>query len=375
VPIDGVVRTAAGPPRQGSNAIRRQTAPAVLLAVVVLLATACATDDEAGTAASSAPAVARPASPTPGDGSVPTPDADASAPAPAPAEAIAAPTVDATCQLAPDGGPTPTITLSYPSSWEVTDPDAPPCRFFDPDDPAIEADTENLAVAVRADVEPVAFRRVAEPGPAFDESSRLTTAVDGRRAVRVQGTTTGEGLGPAGDRRTTWLVDLGGDDAGVLRITAAERGADAYVRAVAVADRIARSAVIGDGDDAPGTTLARAAGGGMPFTVVYRAGCVRLFAGDAQGSALDEECGLRSDDLAAVALTDGDLRVVAGVTSDAVDLVRFGGDGDVAGGAATVPLANAAGRGFALAAPDGDLTLRAETFAGEQIATRVLSSP
>lgn len=262
--------------------------------------------------------------------------------------------------------PLPTVTLRYPSPWGVTDPDAAPCRWFDPRDPSIDPGTEGSEVDVTASVDAVDYARAAQPGASVDETLRIITTVDGLQAVRLQGTTTGEGLGPAGGRRTTWIIDLdSGTDTtgGVLVVSATERATDDYGRAVSVVDDIARSAVIGDDTQGAGTTVARLEGGGRPFAVSYRDGCLTLFAGAGQGPALDEACDLASGALSAVVLSNGDLRPAAGVTSSTVDVVRLRSNTDAQRAAATVPFENADGHGFALPcrAPRSPLSPRHST--------------
>lgn len=345
-------------------------------ALMAVLTAACTQGDTADPLPSQPPTTTASTEPTqpsapaaaPGGGA-PTASASApSTPAPTPgATETETQVVTSTCTLEPNQDGLPSVTLTYPSDWQVDDTDAAACRNFDPGDPSVEPATEASGVDVRAYVDAIDFARAAEPGPELTEASRLPTTVDGFQAVRVQGTTTGEGLGPAGTRRTTWIVDLdlGTDgDGGVLVIGASDRGADDYASAVDVADDIARSAVIGDQVVGAGTTIARSEGGGRPFTVVYRDGCVSLFAGSERGTALDEVCDLPADELAAVMLEDGDLRVVAGVTSPEADVVRLRSNTDAARAVAAVPLRNAEGRGFAMAMSGTETSVITETFDG-----------
>ena len=197
--------------RARTTRVRSLTTVAVAMALTV----ACTQGDTAEPLPSEQPAPrttlttvpSQPPAPTPAPGSgAPTAAATASAvpsaPAPSPGATESEPQVaTSTCTLESRADGLPTVTLTYPSDWQVDDTDAG-CGYLDPGDPEVEPATEASGVDVRAFIDAVDFTRAAEPGPSLTEASRLPTTVDGRQAVRVQGTTPGAGWprwrGPGG---------------------------------------------------------------------------------------------------------------------------------------------------------------------------------
>lgn len=102
-----------------------------------------------------------------------------------------------------------TIVVRYPDEWHVNEGDGFACSAFDPDPVQLRPATEypaDLAVVVR--VEPVSFERASQPDAVVIEDEHRTE-VDGRRAVRLEVISTGEGLRPSGERSVRWLVDAG----------------------------------------------------------------------------------------------------------------------------------------------------------------------
>lgn len=104
------------------------------------------------------------------------------------------------------------IGVRYPGGWHVNSAQTvPDCTAFDPDPIELQGATElprELAVVMR--VEPVGFDRASTAaGVRVEAETRMT--VDGRRAVRQEVVTTGEGLGPAGQRSVRYIIDAGTD--------------------------------------------------------------------------------------------------------------------------------------------------------------------
>lgn len=100
------------------------------------------------------------------------------------------------------------FALSYPDSWSVNPGGTvPECTRFAPDPFTVPPGTDARTGAVTASVERAPFDRVAGPGMGR-EVSRTDTTVDGRRAVRIERVSAGEGLWPEGVRTTSYVVDL-----------------------------------------------------------------------------------------------------------------------------------------------------------------------
>jgi len=128
------------------------------------------------------------------------------------------------------------ITVRYPEGWHVNDRRVQPCSAFDPEPFELPVGTEfprGLAVVLR--VEPLAFDRAATLTGLRVEAER-SLSVDGRRAVRQEVVTTGEGLGPAGLASTRYVVD-GGSERSILVSTFDVEGND-FERSVEVLDHM-----------------------------------------------------------------------------------------------------------------------------------------
>ena len=146
-----------------------------------------------------------------------------------------------------------TIDVRYPQGWHVNDPSIQACTAFDPEPFTLQPGTElPRDLAVLLFVEPIGFDQATNPtGLRIDEQRSLT--IDGRRAVRQVVTTTGEGLGPAGQQATRYVID-GGSDRSILATTWNVAGND-YGQNVQVLDAMASAFNIqaapdgGDGGD------------------------------------------------------------------------------------------------------------------------------
>jgi hypothetical protein len=132
--------------------------------------------------------------------------------------------------------------VRYPREWFVNDPSsARPCGFFHPRPFTVPKATEVPQLAVQVRAEQVAFDRAAPPaeagGPAEQVEERREMEIDGRRAVRVSATATGDALLPPGTKIVRYVVD-GGE--GVLIATTSELVRDVpFADAVAVLDAMA----------------------------------------------------------------------------------------------------------------------------------------
>ncbi|MGY1913935.1 AMIN-like domain-containing (lipo)protein [Blastococcus sp. SYSU DS0973] len=132
------------------------------------------------------------------------------------------------------------FSIAYPESWSVNEGDVvPACTRFAPDPFTVPPGTDARVGAVTARVEEVPFDRVAGPG-AGQEVSRREMTVDGRRAVRVERVSAGEGLWPEGVRTTAYVVDLGAGEDGPRTLVVNTVGLPQfdYARNVQVLDRM-----------------------------------------------------------------------------------------------------------------------------------------
>lgn len=294
------------------------------------------------------------------DSEAPSPAADV----PADHAASSPVSVSTTCELSTDS-PSGTMTIAHPDGWNVDDE----CRYFDPEADSVESGTEPVGIDVVWQVSDTSFSRAAAPSQTLDEERRSTTTVAGRQAVRVQGTSTGEGLYPEGHNRTVWIVDLdvGTDDQGGVLIGSTHEGDGiAYAEAVDVLDKMASTVLFSQNPDNFGrvdATLARAEGGGTPFTVVLDDGCLQLRAGGLDGDVHDEVCDVSADDqpLTMWALSSGDLTVAAGFTGIDVDQIVVNPEADVLRGAIPVSIEG----GHAVAMPVEEQDIYATTDDGE----------
>jgi hypothetical protein len=129
--------------------------------------------------------------------------------------------------------------VSYPPDWHEAG-----CRWFDPDPIEVPEATEFLDVAVSVSREPVPLEAL-EDDLGTDVSDRLELELDGRRALRLEGTSTGEGLLDAGVRVTRIGIEAAPGETIVLATQDVE-GVD-YERAVGALDDIAASLRLASG--------------------------------------------------------------------------------------------------------------------------------
>lgn len=308
------------------------------------------------------------ASPSPPAGS-PSPSSEAT---PAAGSAVE---LDASCRLEPSPpAGVPPLELAYPQGWDRGAQVDRPCRFFDPEPVDLPQSSDAAGVAVQWQIEPVAYAVAAEPDHAFTADERLPTVVDEHTAVRLAGVATGEAGLPEGAELVVWLIDVTGFGADADPATLVAAAHD-RPQAVKVLDRMVRAADIGaDADPAAGTTVARQAGGGAPFTVHHDrdTGCLELLAGTRPGRELATACELGTPDpLTAVRLTEGPHDLVVGLASSEVDVVRLHSDAEPTSAAATVPIGDGR-RAYALSLGETAPTVVAETFAGRELGRRKL---
>jgi len=130
------------------------------------------------------------------------------------------------------------VVVRYPERWNVNrGQDVQSCAAFDPDPIDLRPSTEfppDLAVVVQ--VEPLALDRARSGRGVRVEAERMLT-IDGRRALRQEVVTTGEGLEPAGVRFVRYVIDAGRDRS-ILASTFDVQGND-FMRSIEVLDAMA----------------------------------------------------------------------------------------------------------------------------------------
>ncbi|GAB2693236.1 hypothetical protein [Thalassiella azotivora] len=100
------------------------------------------------------------------------------------------------------------FSIAYPEDWSTNSGDVvAACSQFHPEPFDVPAGTDERVAAVVAYVDPVPFDVATDPGAATDVD-RTPTTVDGRQAVRLEYTATGDALWPAGTPVTLYAVDL-----------------------------------------------------------------------------------------------------------------------------------------------------------------------
>lgn len=128
------------------------------------------------------------------------------------------------------------IVVRYPENWHVNGEGTSPCTAFDPQPVNVRQGTEfplDLAVVVR--VEPVAFGTASQrSGLRVEEETRLQ--VDGRDAVRFEGTSTGGPMAQEGQRSIRYVVDAG-EERSIIATTWQVEGND-YETSKTVLDRM-----------------------------------------------------------------------------------------------------------------------------------------
>lgn len=228
------------------------------------------------------------------------------------------------------------VEYAVPEDWQVDGS----CEFLDPALDGLGPETQpDTALGIR--IEPVDFATAAA-GDELERVRRWIGARSGYQAVRLSGESSGEGLRPAGEPTVRWLVDLdpGTDDAGGTLVLAAHPsdGADLELAAEAV-DRIAQTVRVVPAATSGTAVVTRAEGGGQPWTVTHGLddGCLRLRAGGPDGDVQDEACDLPAPDEgpSGAVLTDGDVRVVAGLAPATAVRVETDADATLAGSITT----------------------------------------
>ena len=128
------------------------------------------------------------------------------------------------------------LQVSYPKGWTARNYPDGGCAYFDPQPFEVQRGTEAPEVAVRLDVENVAYERVKSSYLDGEVISQRETQVAGYPAVRIEDRDTGGPLGPKG-RRLTYIADLGGGR--TLLLTTNETDARDFTQAQDVVDRMA----------------------------------------------------------------------------------------------------------------------------------------
>lgn len=130
--------------------------------------------------------------------------------------------------------------ISYPEGWAVNSGETvPACTRFAPDPFRVPWGTDARVGAVTASVESAPFDRIAS-SELPQVVSRTETTVDGRKALRIERMSVGEGLYPAGVRMTSYVVGLEPGDDGPRTLVVDTLGLPQfdYARNVRVLDRM-----------------------------------------------------------------------------------------------------------------------------------------
>lgn len=140
------------------------------------------------------------------------------------------------------------FAISVPAGWHTNEGDVVArCGQFNPDPFEVPRGTDERVAAIVVYRERVDYATAARPNEARDED-RFITTVDGRQAVRLSFTTTGEGLYPSGIPVTRYFVDVGpkgGDPATLVADTLGTEPFD-YERNTVVLDRMVQTLDITD---------------------------------------------------------------------------------------------------------------------------------
>jgi hypothetical protein len=129
-----------------------------------------------------------------------------------------------------DGGPTTSATsecvnaadgysVRYPAAWHVNgSPPFAPCSFFDPEPLELPVDSEvPLEIAVAISVQPIDFATATGETLGRRDLAREPITLAGRKALRIEGETTGEGLHDRGILSYQYFVDF--DDRTLIATT------------------------------------------------------------------------------------------------------------------------------------------------------------
>lgn len=135
------------------------------------------------------------------------------------------------------------FAISYPEGWSVNSGETVPiCSRFAPRPFRVPPGTDARVGAVTASVQAAGFDEMTS-ARLPRTASRTETTVDGRRAVRIERVSAGQGLYPAGVRMTTYVVDLepGNDGPRTLVVDTVGLPQFDYARNVGILDRMVRT--------------------------------------------------------------------------------------------------------------------------------------
>ena len=200
------------------------TRRALPLALTAVLAVGCGNGEDDPETALERPSPSTTASPTPSP-----------SPSPSPTTGSASPTGDAR-QWASCVSTRGSLQVEYPQDWTARDRPDGGCAYFDPEPFEVERGTEGPSVAVRLDVESVAYDRVRQAYLDGEVISQRETTVAGYDAIRVEDRDTEGPLAPKG-HRLTYIADLGQEK--TLVLTTNETDAEDFQQAQEVLDEMA----------------------------------------------------------------------------------------------------------------------------------------
>lgn len=138
--------------------------------------------------------------------------------------------------------------IDYPGGWAVNSGDTvPPCTRFAPGPFIVAPGTDARVAAVNASIRVGTFDEIVS-AQLSGAADRTRTTVDGRRAVRIERESVGEGLYPAGVRMTSFVIELepGADGAQTLVIDTLGLPSFDYARNVQVLDLMIGTVDLGD---------------------------------------------------------------------------------------------------------------------------------
>jgi hypothetical protein len=129
------------------------------------------------------------------------------------------------------------LQVSYPQEWTARDYPDDGCSYFNPEPFQVERGTEVSGVAIRLDIEAVAYERVREGYLRGNVQSQRDTEVAGFPGLRIEDEDTQGPTAPKGER-LTYLADLGSEQ--TLVLTTDETDADDFAAAQEVLDEMAQ---------------------------------------------------------------------------------------------------------------------------------------
>lgn len=140
------------------------------------------------------------------------------------------------------------FALSYPAGWAVNSgATVAGCTRFAPGAFDVPPGTDARVGSVSASVETAPFDRVSSPQTP-PPGSRIETTVDGRRAVRLEQVSAGQGLYVAGIRITSYVVELAPEEDGprILVVNTVGLPQFDYARNVRILDRMVQTLTFTD---------------------------------------------------------------------------------------------------------------------------------